>query len=62
MAEGLDPQRMTETQRLDEIAQLLARGLVRVMGKSGNSCKKPEILAHNCLDVPAKVGPDVAEN
>jgi len=60
MAEGMDPERMTKRQRLDEIAQLLAVGLVRAMKKSEKYCKKSEIFEHNCLAVLSQKGPDLA--
>ena len=54
------PEAMTDAECLEEIAQLLARGMVRAVQKSGKYYQKPEISEHNCLAVPAKISPDVA--
>ena len=56
------PEAMTDAECLEELSQLLARGLVRVMKKSEKYCRKPEISEHNCLAVPGQIGPDVADN
>ena len=53
---------MTDAECLEEVSQLLARGLVRAMKKSEKYCKKREFFRDNCLAVPAKIGPDVADN
>ena len=54
------PEAMTDAECLEELSQLLARGIVRAVQKSGKYCQKPEISEHNCLAVPAKISPDVA--
>ena len=57
-----EPEAMTDAECLEELAQLLATGLVRAMKRSEKYCKKREIFRDNCLAVPEEKGPHVSAN
>ena len=56
----MQPGAMTDTERLDEIAQLSATGLLRLTKRAKKSGKKRQILGDNCLAVPAEISPHVS--
>lgn len=54
MTNGMDPDKMTEAERLDEVSQLLANGLRRLRS---NRVKKRRFSRNNCLEVPLETVP-----
>ena len=54
MMNGTDPEKMTAEQRLQELAMLLAPGLLRLWSKR----REPrQSLSGNCLELPAETSP-----
>lgn len=47
-----DPESMTEAERRDEVARILARGLVRAVAEARASARIRPDLAPTCLDLP----------
>jgi len=58
---GTDPSRMTPAERLEEVAAILAAGLMRIMARSRVTSKKREISRDNCLDVPPETRPPAVD-
>ena len=56
MANGLDPEHMTAEERLDELAMLLATGILRLWLKRR---KKRGFPRENPLELPRETGPVV---
>jgi hypothetical protein len=58
MTLGFDPKTLAPQERLDEVASILATGLLRVRRRQDT--ERPfstEFSAENCLEVPAEIGP-----
>ena len=62
MTNGMDPDKMTEAERLDEVAQILAAGILRLRAKAGSPRKKRLFFRDNCLEVPAETVPHAIRN
>ena len=52
MANALDPNLMTASERIDEIGQILAAGIVRL--KARQSAHRPRDRGDVCLAIPAR--------
>ena len=57
MADAHDTDRMTDAQRLDEVASILATGFLRLRAKQLSTPKKREISRDNSLGCPAETRP-----
>ncbi len=57
-----DVNRMTDDERLDELADTLANGLLRLYGRAPGRTKKRAFSSHNSLDVPADKSVHVTNN
>jgi hypothetical protein len=57
MADAHDTDRMTDAQRLDEVASILATGFLRLRAKHAAAPKKREISRDNSLGCPAETRP-----
>ncbi len=57
MADAHDADRMTDAQRLDEVACILATGLLRLLAKHAAGPKKREISRDNSLGCPGETRP-----
>ena len=58
--QAAQPGAMTDAECLDEVATILAVGLLRLRAKPAVCQKKREISRDNCLAVPSEISPDVA--
>jgi hypothetical protein len=57
MANAHDTDRMTDAQRLDEVAAILAQAFLRLRAKQLSGPKKREISRDNSLGCPAETRP-----
>ena len=62
MANGMDPGRMTPTERLDEVGMLLSLALMRQWLKGRPACGRQRAFSRDfqrdCLESAAGTGPD----
>jgi len=59
MPNGLEPDRMTDDERLDEVAELLAVGILRHHVRQLQVAEKRRFLSQNQLAVSAPKSPDL---
>ncbi len=56
-----DTDRMTDSERLEEVAALLALGLLRLQVRQAGGQKKREFFRDNGLAVPPETSPPVSD-
>ena len=61
MADENDADQMPDTQRLDEMAGILAAGLLRLLAKHAPAREKREISRDNCLGCPGETRPPAVD-
>ena len=61
MNNGMELDKMTAAQRLDEVAGILAAALLRLCAKHVSSLKKREISRDNSLGCPAETRPPAVD-
>jgi len=61
MSNGTEPNSMTNGERLDEVAQVLAAGILRLRCEAGLPRKKREFCRDNCLEIPPETRPPAVE-
>ncbi len=57
MMDGTGPDKMTPADRLEEVAAILAAGLLRIMARSRLTSEKREISRDNSLGCPGETRP-----
>ena len=61
MADQCDADQMTDTQRLNEVAGILAGGLWRLLAKRAPASKKRAFCRDNRLEVSRETSPDAID-
>ena len=62
MTNGMDPDNMTDAERLGEVTQMLAAGILRLRAKANSPRKKIRFFRDNCLEVPLETVPHAIRN